>query len=93
MCIPPWRRAAKIGLTIARLVFRRPNGRALYALEIEADHRRLFYSGELRAQGIRHATGDFVMLLDGDRPFDLGLLEFLMRSATRADTTEREARA
>jgi glycosyltransferase involved in cell wall biosynthesis len=41
--------------------------------------------GELRANGIRHASGDVVILLDGDRAIDAALLDSLLAPAARAD--------
>lgn len=41
--------------------------------------------GELRANGIRHASGDVVILLDGDRTIDAALVDSLLTPAIRAD--------
>jgi glycosyltransferase involved in cell wall biosynthesis len=40
--------------------------------------------GELRANGIRHASGDVVFLLDGDREIDEALVDSLLSPAINA---------
>ena len=41
-------------------------------------------SGELRANGIRHASGDVVILLDGDRPIDAALVDSFLSPDVQA---------
>jgi hypothetical protein len=41
--------------------------------------------GELRANGIRHASGDVVILLDADQPIDAVYVDSLLTPAFRAD--------
>jgi hypothetical protein len=48
-------------------------------------------SAQVMAQGIRHASGDFVMLLDDDRPFDPSILERLI--GVNPAMTDRDTRS
>jgi hypothetical protein len=42
--------------------------------------------GELRANGIRHASGDVVILLDGDREINAAMVDRLLAPTIRGDS-------
>lgn len=48
---------------------------------------------ELREQGIRHAIGDVVVLVDDDRQLDLRFLEDLIGGTINSSVDEREIKA
>lgn len=49
--------------------------------------------GELRANGLRQASGDLVLLLDSDRPVEPGMIARLMELSSNGGVPEWDLRA